>query len=72
MVEGEWLKNNNMDRCQKCQKEITNDNSYSLDKNEKDNFLRPIGIIHLCETCFKNIAFFKINVSIRNFIKNNS
>jgi len=54
MVEGEWLKNNNMDRCQKCQKEITNDNSYSLDKNEKDNFLRPIGIIHLCETCFKN------------------
>jgi hypothetical protein len=42
-----------MDKCNKCSQEITT-NIYTLDKNEKDNFLQPIGVIKLCETCFKN------------------
>src|SRR3954452_14746661 len=42
-----------MNECNKCSQEITVD-GYTLDKNEKDGFLQPIGVIHVCESCFKN------------------
>ena len=39
---------NYMDKCQKCQTEITNDNSYTLQRKTGEDSIK------ICETCFKN------------------